>query len=157
MDTNFMLTQESLNKLEEELEDLLSIRLEIANNLKIAADYGDLKENSEFDAERERQALIENRIKDIKNKINNCKIVNPNEFDNNKVSIGKNVVLYEYEFDEKVEYKVVDAIESDPLNGKISYLSPVGKAIINKSCGDIIEIELPFGKIKYKILEIKRA
>lgn len=150
-----VLTQESYNKLKEELEYLSTTkRVEIANNLKMAAEHGDLRENSEFDAERERQAVVEARINEIKRILSNSRII---ELSNNKniISIGSTVMLYDEEFDEELEYKIVDAIEADPLEGKLSYLSPVGSCLINKKAGNKIEVQLPTGNVTYKIVEIK--
>lgn len=150
-----ILTQESYNKLREELEYLSTTkRVEIANNLKMAAEHGDLRENSEFDAERERQAIVEARINEIKRILSNSKII---ELNNNKniISIGSTVILYDEEFEEELEYKIVDAVEADPLEGRLSYLSPVGTSLINKSAGDKVEVKLPAGNVTYKILEIK--
>lgn len=155
MEKNFLLTRESYYRLEEELEFLSTTRrLEIAKNLKIAAEFGDLKENAEFDAEKQNQAILESRILDIKNILMNCTIVDK-EQDTSIINIGSEIVLFDFEFDEEIEYKLVDTVQADPLNGLISYDSPIGKALMNKELNETIEVDLPYGKSTYKILKIK--
>ena len=147
-----VLTQESYNKLKKELDYLsTTVRSEIAKNLKEAAEHGDLRENAEFEAEKDRQAVVEAKINSIKNTLNNCRVINDDN-DTEKVVIGKTVILYDEEFDEEVEYKIVDSVQANPFEGSISYSSPVGKALLNKHCGDIVEVELSNNKIFYKIL-----
>ena len=149
-----VLTQESYNKLKKELDYLsTTVRSEIAKNLKEAAEHGDLRENAEFEAEKDRQAVVEAKINSIKNTLNNCRVINDDN-DTEKVVIGKTVILYDEEFDEEVEYKIVDSVQANPFEGSISYSSPVGKALLNKHCGDTVEVELSNNKILYKILKI---
>ena len=149
-----VLTQESYNKLKKELDYLsTTVRSEIAKNLKEAAEHGDLRENAEFEAEKDRQAVVEAKINSIKNTLNNCRLINDDN-DTEKVVIGKTVILYDEEFDEEVEYKIVDSVQANPFEGSISYSSPVGKALLNKHCGDIVEVELSNNKIFYKILKV---
>ena len=149
-----VLTQESYNKLKKELDYLsTTVRSEIAKNLKEAAEHGDLRENAEFEAEKDRQAVVEAKINSIKNTLNNCRVINDDN-DTEKVVIGKTVILYDEEFDEEVEYKIVDSVQANPFEGSISYSSPVRKALLNKHCGDIVEVELSNNKIFYKILKV---
>lgn len=149
-----VLTQESYDKLKKELAYLsTTVRSEIAKNLKEAAEHGDLRENAEFEAEKDRQAVVEAKINSIKNTLNNCRVINDDN-DNEKVVIGKTVILYDEEFDEEIEYKIVDSVQANPFEGSISYNSPVGKALLNKHCGDTVEVELSNNKILYKILKI---
>lgn len=155
MGKDFLLTRESYSKLEEELEFLSTTRrLEIAKNLKIAAEFGDLKENAEFDAEKQNQAIVESRILDIKNILMNSTIVDKAK-DTNTINIGSEIILFDFEFDEEIEYKLVDTVQADPLNSLISYDSPIGKELMNKSLNETIEVELPYGKSTYKIIGIK--
>ena len=149
-----VLTQESYDKLKKELAYLsTTVRSEIAKNLKEAAEHGDLRENAEFEAEKDRQAVVEAKINSIKNTLNNCRVI-IDDNDNEKVVIGKTVILYDEEFDEEIEYKIVDSVQANPFEGSISYNSPVGKALLNKHCGDTVEVELSNNKILYKILKI---
>ena len=154
MNKEVLLTQESYNKLKEELEYLTTTkRVEIANNLKSAAEHGDLRENAEFEAEKDRQNVMEVRINDITRILKNCRIVEV-DYKKNKIGIGKNIILYDIEFNETLEYKIVDSVEADPLNGKISYNSPVGKALMGKKENDLVEVDLPMGKIIYRVDKI---
>ena len=157
MDKKILLTRESYNKLEEELEFLSTTkRLEIAKNLKVAAEFGDLQENAEFDAEKQNQAIVEAKILEIKNILMNSIIVDRDTNTNrNTITLGSEIILLDVEFDENIEYKLVDTVQSDPLNGLISYDSPMGKALMNKCLNDIIEVDLPYGKSTYKIIGIK--
>ena len=157
MDKKILLTRESYNKLEEELEFLSTTkRLEIAKNLKVAAEFGDLKENAEFEAEKQNQAIVEAKILEIKNILMNSIIVDRDTNTNrNTITLGSEIILLDVEFDENIEYKLVDTVQSDPLNGLISYDSPMGKALMNKCLNDIIEVDLPYGKSTYKIIGIK--
>lgn len=155
MSRETILTQESYNKLKKELEYLSTTkRIEIAYNLKVAAEHGDLKENAEFDAERDRQAVVESRINEIKKMLSNSKIIELSS-NTDTISIGSTVVLYDAKFDEELEYKIVDSIEADPLEGKLSHLSPVGTCLINKKSGDNVEVQLPKGKAFYKVIQVK--
>ena len=154
MNKEVLLTQESYNKLKEELEYLTTTkRVEIANNLKSAVEHGDLRENAEFEAEKDRQNVMEVRINDITRILKNCRIVEV-DYKKNKIGIGKNIILYDIEFNETLEYKIVDSVEADPLNGKISYNSPVGKALMGKKENDLVEVDLPMGKIIYRVDKI---
>ncbi|MFI3210190.1 MAG: transcription elongation factor GreA [Peptostreptococcaceae bacterium] len=153
MQKEFLLTKKSYDDLNEELEYLSTTkRLEIAKNLKIAAEYGDLKENSEFDAEKENQAIVESRIYEINNMIMNCKIVE-NTNDTKNINLGCKVLLFDFEFEEEVTYTIVDTVQADPLENLISYDSPIGRALMNKTVNDEINVELPFGSATFKILE----
>lgn len=155
MSKNYLLTDESKRKLEEELEYLTSTkRVEIAENLKIAAEYGDLKENAEFEAEKENQALVESRIIELQNILMNATIVTEST-SIDKISLGNEITLFDYEFNEQISYTIVDSVKSDPFIGLISYDSPMGRALIDKKIDDIVEVDLPYGKAKYKIIDIK--
>ena len=154
MNKEVLLTQESYHKLKEELEYLTTTkRVQITNNLKSAVEHGDLRENAEFEAEKDRQNVMEVRINDITRILKNCRIVEV-DYKKNKIGIGKNIILYDIEFNETLEYKIVDSVEADPLNGKISYNSPVGKALMGKKENDLVEVDLPMGKIIYRVDKI---
>jgi len=149
-----VLTQEGYDQLIQELESLKGPkRREIAERLKLAISYGDLKENGEYHAAKDDQAFMETRIKQLEAMIRQSRIVSAK--DNSKVSVGSTVVLYDQEFDENVEYTVVGQAEADVANNKISYESPLGKSIMNKKVDDLVQVEAPMGTISYKILEIK--
>ena len=134
-----MLTDEGLLKLEQELEMLKTQkRQEVAEKIKIARGFGDLSENSEYDAAKEEQAQVEARIIHLENMLKNAKVIDQDDIDLNKVSIGTRVKVYDIEFDEELEYSIVGSTEADPDLNKISDESPVGKALIGKNIDDIV-------------------
>lgn len=151
-----LLTQEGLAKLEAELDELKNVRRrEIAERIKIALSYGDLKENSEYHAAKDDQAFMETRIKVLEDMLKKARVVHSDDLDRSKVSIGSTVVLNDIELNEQVEYKIVGTDEGNVEENKISYESPLGKGLINKQVGDLIEVDAPIGVLQYKLLEIK--
>ena len=152
-----ILTQEGYDKIEKELEFLRTEkRTEIAERIKVALGFGDLSENSEYDEAKNAQAENEGKIAELENKIRHAKIIDEAEIDTKTVQIGNTVKLYDVEFEEEVEYTIVGSAEADPYEGKISNESPVGKALIGAHTGDVVEVEMPMGIMKYKVLEIQR-
>lgn len=152
-----ILTQEGLRKLEEELEHLKSVkRREVAGRIKVAIGYGDISENSEYEDAKNEQAFIEGRVITLEKMLRNARIINSEEVDINTVSVGAKVVLHDIEFDEDIEYTIVGSAESDPSQNKISNESPVGRAILGKKKGATVEVNVPAGIIKYKIVDIKK-
>jgi transcription elongation factor GreA len=149
-----ILTPEGLKKLEEELEELKTVkRSELAHRLKVAISYGDLKENSEYHSAKDDQAFMETRITQLEKMLKTARV--SNSVDTTKVGVGSNVVLNDIEVAEKIEYRVVGPAEADVFNNKVSYESPLGKALMGKKVGDIIKVDAPIGIIKYELLEIK--
>ena len=150
------LTPEGKKQVEEKLEFYKTKkRPEISAQIGLAREYGDLSENAEYDAAKEEQAQLESEILEIENKLRNAVIINTSKLATDKVSIGCIVKIYDEEFDEEVEYRIIGSTESDPLNGLISNESPVGRALIGKKVGDEVEVETPAGINKLKILEIR--
>ena len=150
-----ILTYEGLKKLEDELQDLkVNQRREIAQKIKEAREQGDLSENAEYDAAKEEQAKIEARIEEIEKMLKNVDVFDDDDVDESKVSIGCKVVIRDIEYDDDFEFKIVGSTEANSLEGKISNESPVGIALIGKSEGDVIEVEVPAGVVKYEILKI---
>lgn len=151
------LTAEGLKKLEVELEELKTVkRQEIAEKIKIARDFGDLSENSEYDEAKNEQALIEERIAKIDNMIANAKIIDEKDIDTNVVNLGNTVELFVKSTGREMTYTIVGSAESDPLSGKISNESPVGRAILGKGKGSTVQVQLPNGNVMdYTIKDIK--
>ena len=150
------LTLEGKKELEEKLEYYKTVkRTEVTQAIGIAREYGDLKENSEYDAAKEAQAVLEAEILEIETKLRDCEIIDKKKIDTTKVSIGCFVKVFDKEFNEEVEYKIVGSTESNPLKGFISNESPVGIALINASVGDIVSVETPAGVSKLKVLAIR--
>ncbi|WP_027086652.1 transcription elongation factor GreA [Cohnella panacarvi] len=156
-DKEVLLTPDGLKKLEDELENLKSVkRREVAERIKIAIGYGDISENSEYEDAKNEQAFIEGRIITLEKMLRNARIINNDEIDLETVNIGSTVVVEDLEFRDTMEYTIVGTAESDPLQNKISNESPVGKAIIGKKKGTTVEVSVPAGIIQYKIVDIKR-
>ena len=152
-----VLTEEGYKKLEEQLAYLKGPKkMEVAERIKVAREFGDLSENSEYDDAKNEQALLEAKIQEIEGMLRIAKVVDDDEVSTRKVGIGTQVTVYDYEFDEEVTYGIVGATEVDIKNNKISNESPVGKALIGAKKGDEIEVETPGGLTKYKVLAITR-
>jgi len=146
-----MLTEEGYEKLENELEYLeTEKRREVAKRIKVAREFGDISENSEYDDAKNEQAFVEGRIQEIKNMINNAHVVKDED-------LGTTVMLHDLDSDEKISYTLVGSAEADPLNYKISNESPIGKAILGHGIGDEVTVETPAGEVNYKIISIKKV
>lgn len=151
-----VLTKEGLAKLEDELRELKTVkRKELAERLKVAISYGDLKENSEYHSAKDDQAFMETRILILEKMLRNARVIDEDNLDLTTVSVGSTVVLNDLEFAEKIEYQIVSPAEADVANNKISYESPLGKELVGKKVGSTINVEAPMGLIKYELLEIK--
>ena len=148
----FNITKIGKKELEEELSSLISQRKEIAEEVATARDFGDLRENSEYDAARKKQGLAETRIAEIENILQNAVIIGEGEKD--KVSLGNTIKLKNLDNSKEVKYTLVGAVEANPLEGKISNESPIGQQLMNKKLGEVVEITTPKGSIKYEVTEI---
>ena len=155
-DKEVILTPDGLKRLEEELETLKSVkRREVAERIKVAIGYGDISENSEYEDAKNEQAFIEGRVITLEKMLRNARIINSDEIVTDVVSIGVTVSVEDLEYGDVMEYTIVGTAESDPLNNKISNESPVGRAIIGKKIGTIVDVSVPAGVIQYKILDIR--
>ncbi|MBQ2986020.1 MAG: transcription elongation factor GreA [Tyzzerella sp.] len=153
-----ILTYTGLKVLENELEELKVVRRkEVAQKIKEAREQGDLSENAEYDAAKDEQRDIEARIEEIEKILKNADVVDEEEVDLDKISVGCTVLLYDEEFEEEVEYKIVGSTEANSLSGKISNESPLGKALLGKAVGDSIVVEAQAGTMEYKVLKIDRS
>lgn len=153
-----LLTYTGLKKLEEELEHLKVVkRKEVAGKIKEAREQGDLSENAEYDAAKDEQRDIEARIEELEKILKNAEVVVEDEVDSEKINIGCTVNVYDCEFEEELEFKIVGSTEANSLQGKISNESPVGKALIGRSVGDTVTVETQAGIMEYKILKIERT
>ena len=153
-----ILTYTGLKALESELEELKVVkRKEVAQKIKEAREQGDLSENAEYDAAKDEQRDIEARIEEIEKILKNADVVDEEEVDLEKISVGCTVVLYDVEFEEEVEYKIVGSTEANSLAGKISNESPLGKALMGRKVGDNIEVNAQAGVIEYEVLKIDRS
>ena len=149
------LTLEGKKELEDKLEYLKTVkREEVTKAIGAAREYGDLSENSEYDAAKEAQGVLESEILEIETKLRDCIIIDKENIDTSKVSLGCFVKVFDKDFNEEVEYKIVGSTESNPLKGFISNESPVGLALLNASVGDIVTVQTPMGASKLKVLDI---
>ena len=130
--------------------------LQAERAIKEAREQGDLSENAEYDAAKDEQRDIEARIEEIEKILKNAEVVVEDEVDLDKISVGCKVKVHDFEFEEDIELKIVGSTEANSLEGKISNESPVGKALIGAHTGDVVEVEMPAGIMKYKVLEIQR-
>lgn len=152
------ITKEGLAKYEEELNYLKNVRrAEVSQKIKEAREQGDLSENAEYDAAKDEQGHIEDRISEIEEILANAEVVESAKTSgkNAKVDFGSTVTVEDLEFNETLVYSIKGTNESDSINGVISDQSPLGKALMGAGKGDIVEVEAPAGTIKYKVLEIK--
>ena len=157
-DKKTILTYAGLKALEEELENLKVVkRKEVAAKIKEAREQGDLSENAEYDAAKDEQWDIEARIEEIEKILKNAEVVVEDEVDFDKINIGCSVLVYDKEFDEEIQFKIVGSTEANSLQGKISNESPVGQALLGKKVGDEIQVETQAGVMEYKVLKIERA
>ena len=151
------ITEDGLAKLKQELETLKTTgRADIAEKIKVARGYGDLSENSENDEAKNEQAKIEARIVELESMLKNVEIIEDVKGSAKTVVIGVKVKALDMEFDEECEYRVVGSTEANPLEGKISDESPLGKALLGKTVGDEVIVDAPAGELKFKILEISK-
>jgi len=152
-----ILTYEGLQKLEEELEYLKTTKkMEVAERIKEARGFGDLSENSEYDAAKNEQAEVEARIITIENMLRVAKVVSDDDVSIKTVGIGNKVKLLDVEENEELEYTIVGSTEVDLFNNKISNESPLGEALMGQKKGATVKVAAPMGEIEYKILKIKK-
>ena len=153
-----LLTYEGLKTLEDELHDLKVVkRKEVAGKIKEAREQGDLSENAEYDAAKDEQRDIEARIEEIEKILKNAEVVVEDEVDVDKINVGCTVSVLDMEYDEEMEFRIVGSSEANSLKGKISNESPVGRALMGRSVGDVVNVETQAGEFQYKILNIQRS
>lgn len=151
------LTPEGLYRLENELDELKSVkRKEVAERIKVALAFGDISENADYDQAKNEQAKLEERIVRLETILRNAKLIHEDEITTHVVSVGSKVTVKDLEFDEDMEYTIVGSAEADPYNGMISNESPVGRALLGSKSGEIIDVMVPDGTIKYQVLNISR-
>lgn len=152
-----LLTYEGLKKLEDELIFLKSVkRREVAERIKQALAFGDISENSEYDEAKNEQAQMEGRIVHLESMLKHAKLIDEDDVKTDIVGLGSKVKVLDMEFDEEVEYFIVGSTEADPSKYKISNESPVGQALMGKSKGSVVDVQVPDGIIKFKIIEIHK-
>ena len=157
-DKKHILTYAGLKQYEDELQNLKVVkRKEVAQKIKEAREQGDLSENAEYDAAKDEQRDIELRIEELEKLLKNAEVVVEDEIDVDKINIGCKVKLLDVEYDEEMEFFIVGSTEANSLQNKISNEAPVGRTLIGKSVGDVVDVETQAGIIQYKVLEIQRV
>ena len=153
-----ILTYAGLKQYEDELQNLKVFkRKEVAQKIKEAREQGDLSENAEYDAAKDEQRDIEARIEELEKLLKNAEVVVEDEIDLEKINVGCQVKVYDIDFDEEMEFKIVGSTEANSLQNKISNESPVGHALIGRKVGDVVDVETQAGMLQYKVLDIKRV
>ena len=155
-ETEILLSPKEYEKLTEELDYLKSDRRrEVAERIRKARSFGDLSENAEYDAAKEEQAHLETRIAQRQNLLKRARVVDPDEVDHTRVNVGSEVTIRDESTDEDFSYVLVGALDADPERNRISYRSPVGKALYERSIGESVRVRLPGGTVTYKIKDIR--
>lgn len=140
-------------KLEEELKRLTSVeRPAVIKAIEEARSHGDISENAEYDAAKERQAMLEGRIAEIQGQLAGAEIVDPSQIKSDKIVFGAHVVLTDLDTEDEVTYQIVGVDESDVKEGRISILSPLARALIGKTTGDSIQVKSPKGEKEYEVV-----
>jgi transcription elongation factor GreA len=153
-----ILTPEGFEKLKEEIQYLSTAkRREVAERIKHAREFGDISENSEYDDAKNEQAMLEHRIATLEERLAHARVIDADEITSDAVSIGTRVRLKDMDANETIEYTIVGSAEANPAEHRLSNESPVGKAILGRKKGEVVEVAAPRGKLKFKIMDIKAA
>jgi transcription elongation factor GreA len=153
-----ILTSEGYEKLKQEIEYLSNDkRREVADRIRVAREFGDIAENSEYDDAKNEQALLEHRIAQLEERLRNARVISKKEISSDVVSIGSRVRLRDVDAKETIEYHIVGSAEANPSENKLSNESPVGRAIMGRKKGEVVEVTAPRGALKFKILDIAAA
>lgn len=156
MEREYPMTRAGKEKIEQELEYLKTVRRkEVVERIKIARDFGDLSENSEYDSAKEEQAFVESRITVLETMIRNAKIIEEDEYNADIVTLGKTVTFIELPDGEEETYTIVGSAEADPFEGKISNDSPMAKSLLGKEVGSEVTVSTPGGDIRVKIIKVE--
>ena len=150
------MTPEGHQRLQEELKHLIRVeRPKVIQDIAEARAHGDLSENAEYDAAKERQGFVEGRISEINGKMARCQVIDPSEMDTDKIVFGATVDLYDVEADKEVTYQIVGELEADIKHHLISITSPIARALIGKSVGDAADVRAPGGVREYEIVAVR--
>ena len=155
---SFVMSQKGYEELKKKLEYLKTEkRKEVSEKIKQAIAFGDLSENAEYDEAKNEQAFLESEIARLEAELKHAKIIDENEVGVDKVNVGCSVVVKDIDRKKKFTFYITGRLELDPLSGKISWKSPVGSALMGHKKGDTVEVKVPKGTVKYKILEIRKG
>ena len=153
-----ILTPEGYEKLKKEIELLQTEkRREVAERIRVAREFGDIAENAEYDDAKNEQAMLEHKIAQLEERLLSARVITKKEISKDNVSIGSHVRLRDMQANKTFEYHIVGSAEANPAENKLSNESPVGKAIMGRKKGEVVEVSAPRGSLKFKIMEIKAA
>lgn len=155
MAERFPITPKGAQKLKDELGRLKEERPKISRDIGVAREHGDLSENAEYHAAKERQGMVEARIKDIEDKLARAEIIDPSKLHGDRISFGATVELSNIDTDEEVTYQIVGAEEANVNDGLISISAPLARALIGKQVGDEVKVKLPAGERLYEVVAVK--
>lgn len=155
MITKIPMTVSGFERLQEELKNLKSVeRPKVIEDIAAAREHGDLKENAEYHAAREKQSFVEGRIAELEDKLSRVDVIDPKKISGDTVKFGATVKVVDDETEEESVYQIVGEDEADFANGKLSLSAPISKALIGKNIGDVVEVKTPKGSKSYEVLEI---
>jgi transcription elongation factor GreA len=155
MAERFPITPKGVQKLKDELGRLKEERPKISRDIGVAREHGDLSENAEYHAAKERQGMVEARIKDIEDKLARAEIIDPSKLHGDRISFGATVELSNIDTEEAVTYQIVGAEEANVNDGLISISAPLARALIGKQVGDEVKVKLPAGERLYEVVAVK--
>ncbi|GGI10632.1 transcription elongation factor GreA [Bacillus sp. JJ664] len=156
IEKKFPMTLAGKEKLEQELETLKTVkRAEVVERIKIARSFGDLSENSEYDAAKDEQAFVEGRITTLENMIRNAEIITESKEASDTVALGKSVTFLELPAGDEETYAIVGSAEADPFEGKISNDSPIARSLLGKKVGEEVTVSTPGGDMQVRIIAVK--
>jgi len=151
-----LLTEDGMAKLQQEIEHLSTEkRAEIAERIREAREFGDISENSEYDDAKNDQAMLEQRIAMLQERLRRARVIKPTDVTTDEVSVGTRVTIRDLETDEEFNYFLVGSAEADPTQQRLSNESPLGQAVLGHAVGDVVEVPAPAGAIKYEIVKIE--
>lgn len=152
-----VLTSDGLRRIEQELEHLRTVhRREVADRIRESKSFGEFSENSEYEDAKTEQAFVEGRILELKLILQNASVIEAGEVPTDIVGVGSKVTVRDMISKDDWEFTIVGSVEADPSEDRISNESPVGEALVDKKVGDVVEVEVPAGTVKYKITKITR-
>ena len=158
MEKDVILTPEGFEKLQKELETLTTDRRrDVADRIREAREFGEIAENAEYDDAKNEQAMLEHKIAQLEERLLSARVITKREISKDAVSVGSHVRLRDMQANKTFEYHIVGSAEANPAENKLSNESPVGKAIMGKKKGEVVEVTAPRGALKFKIMEIKAA
>jgi transcription elongation factor GreA len=158
MEREIILTQAGYDKLREQIKTLQTVeRRRVADRIREAREFGDISENSEYDDAKNEQALLERRILQLEDRLRSARVIDTSDIPSDVVSVGSRVKVKDLDHGDVDEYEIVGSAEADPANSRLSNESPVGRAVLGKKKGDVVEVAVPAGALRLEILEIQAA